>query len=129
MLFRSPSAEAAAGRLSPLTAEVLFYAAREATRNAACHARDPEGEGPLYLDVFGTCREGLQVFIEDNGVGLGVAAPSEGDAPDGAEGGHGLALHGTMMAVVGGSLAVESVPGEYTRVVLTLPAAANDGLV
>jgi hypothetical protein len=26
-----------------------------------------------------------------------------------------------MMAVVGGSLAVESVPGAYTRVVLALP--------
>ncbi len=124
-----PPAQAAAGRLSPLTAEVLFYAAREAVRNAACHARDPQGERPLYLDIFGTCREGLQLFIEDNGVGLGAAGPSEGekagpdDTPSGVEGGHGLALHGTMMAVVGGSLAVESVPQVYTRVVLTLPAA------
>ena len=36
-------------------------------------------------------------------------------------GGNGLALHSTMMAVVGGTLAVESEVGSYTRVILTLP--------
>ena len=35
--------------------------------------------------------------------------------------GQGLALHSTLMAVVGGSLSVESVPGRYTRVLLSLP--------
>jgi hypothetical protein len=29
-----------------------------------------------------------------------------------------------MMAVVGGALAAESVPGRYTRVLLTLPQTA-----
>jgi hypothetical protein len=32
-----------------------------------------------------------------------------------------LALHTTMMAVVGGSLTSESVPGAYTRIRLSLP--------
>ena len=60
----------------------------------------------------------LRVIIEDDGVGLG--APP---APNGGSG-QGLALHGTMMAVVGGALAAESVPGRYTRVLLTLPQNA-----
>jgi hypothetical protein len=34
---------------------------------------------------------------------------------------HGLALHSTLMAVIGGSLVVESVQGEFTRVELRLP--------
>jgi hypothetical protein len=37
--------------------------------------------------------------------------------------GQGLGLHGTMMAVIGGALTAESVPGAYTRVTLTLPDA------
>ena len=35
--------------------------------------------------------------------------------------GQGLALHSTLMAVVGGTLSAESLPGKYTRVKLTLP--------
>jgi signal transduction histidine kinase len=55
------------------------------------------------------------VVIADDGVGLERAgSPS-------TEGGHGLTLHGTLMAVVGGSLAVESAPGQGTRVLLSLP--------
>jgi len=111
--------EAEAGRetqrIPSLTTEVLFYAAREAIRNAARHGREADSERPLHLDVFATWREGLQISIEDNGVGV------EATRPAGGESGHGLALHGTMMAVVGGSLAVESAPGIYTRIVLTLP--------
>lgn len=39
-------------------------------------------------------------------------------------GGHGLALHSTMMAVIGGFLKVESAPGQHTRVILELPETA-----
>ena len=35
--------------------------------------------------------------------------------------GHGLGLHGTLMAVVGGTLTAESAPGAYTRISLALP--------
>ena len=34
--------------------------------------------------------------------------------------GQGLALHSTLMAVVGGSLALETMPGQGTRVVLAV---------
>jgi signal transduction histidine kinase len=97
----------------PLIAEVLFYAAREAVRNAARHG-GADGR-PLHLRVAadGSGRGGLELVVEDDGVGLDPMGRS-------AEGG-GLALHSTMMAVVGGTLAVESALGTYTRVVLTLP--------
>jgi len=108
-------AEREARRIPTLTAEVLFYAAREAIRNAARHGRDRETPQPLNLHVRAVWRNGLEIAIEDDGVGLDAAQKS------GESSGHGLALHSTMMAVVGGTLAVESMPGAYTRVILTLP--------
>jgi signal transduction histidine kinase len=68
------------------------------------------------LDISICWRNGLEITIEDNGVGL--AAPSSGGN------GQGLALHSTMLAVVGGSLSVESELGRYTRVLLSLPNEA-----
>ncbi len=116
-------AERKAQAIPSLTAEVLFYAAREAIRNAAHHGRDREAACPLHLLVGVAWHDpsavsgqhGLEITIEDNGVGLGAANRSERSS------GQGLALHSTMMAVVGGTLAVKSVPGAYTRLSLTLP--------
>jgi len=104
--------------LSPLAAEALFYAAREAVRNAAFHGRDPASEEPFCLWVYVTAGDGLEITIEDNGVGLNpadLASRSEGQ---------GLALHSTMMAIVGGVLAIESLPGQFTRVRITMPQLA-----
>jgi signal transduction histidine kinase len=95
-----------------LTAEVLFYAAREAVRNAARHARSPKTDQPLYLSIRITAQPDLEILIEDNGQGLVGNENSSG----------GLAMHGTLMAVVGGSLTLESQPGAFTRVRLQLPA-------
>jgi two-component system sensor histidine kinase DesK len=94
-----------------LFGEVLFFAAREAVRNAALHGR-VSGQ-PLRLRVAVDWRNGIHIVVEDNGAGLG---PEER-----ARGGRGLALHSTMLAVIGGELAVESQPGEYTRVTIRLP--------
>jgi signal transduction histidine kinase len=109
-----PEAERYAHAIPTLTAEVLFYAAREAVRNAARHGRREEST-PLHLRIGVTQRNGLEITIEDDGVGLGAGSASDPGS------GHGLALHSTMMAVVGGTLAVESAPGAYTRVTLRLP--------
>jgi signal transduction histidine kinase len=114
----APEAGQAAEAMPALTAEVVFYAAREAIRNAARHGRAADLARPLRLRIAVEWRNGLEILIEDDGVGLG--APP---APNGGSG-QGLALHGTMMAVVGGALAAESVPGRYTRVMLTLPQNA-----
>jgi signal transduction histidine kinase len=114
-----PDAAQKAKQLSPLAAEVLFYAVREAIRNAAIHGRDPESEEFYCLDVSITAREGLEISVEDNGTGLGpVNLSSKGR-------GHGLALHSTMMAIVGGTLAMESSPGRYTRITLSLPEVSR----
>jgi len=109
-----PGAEQKAHAIPTLTAEVLFYAAREAVRNAARHGRR-EDNAPLHLRIAVAQRHGLEITIEDDGVGLGAGSASDPGS------GHGLALHSTMMAVVGGTLAVESAPGAYTRVTLRLP--------
>jgi signal transduction histidine kinase len=109
----SPEAERRLPDLPPLSAEVVFYAAREAMRNAALHARRPGANAPLHLSVTLDWPAVLQVTIQDDGTGL----PAAGE-PHATGNGQGLALHSTLMAVIGGSLALESVPGQYTRVVL-----------
>jgi signal transduction histidine kinase len=110
-----PEADREVDAIPSLTAEVLFYAAREVIRNAARYGRGGDIARPLHLRVGVAWRRGLEIRIEDDGVGLETGGgTSEGS-------GQGLALHSTMMAVVGGSLAVESMPDAYTRVSLTLP--------
>ena len=110
-----PDAAQKAEALSPLAAEVLFYAVREAIRNAAIHGRDPESKELFCLWLTLGAREGLEVKVEDNGIGLSpVNLTPQGN-------GQGLALHSTMMAIVGGTLATESLPGQYSRIILSLP--------
>jgi len=113
-----PAAAEAARAVPALTAEVVFYAAREAVRNAARYGRNGEATRALHLKVAVAWRDGLEMAIEDDGVGLGAATIA-------AQGsGHGLGLHGTLMSVVGGTLTAESEPGIFTRVSLALPAWA-----
>jgi len=126
-------AEAKAVELPSLTAEVVFYASREVIRNAARYARGGRHSEPLRLRIAVSAEPGLKVVIEDDGDGLRhpeyaiEAGDLESEEPvaDASKtsggAGRGLALHSTMMAVVGGSLEVESVPGQFTRVVLSLP--------
>lgn len=118
-----PDAEQEAQHIPQLAAEVLFYAAREAVRNAARHGRGPalpnseDAARPLHLTVAISCCAELKVTIEDDGIGMDASRPpNEGDGS-----GQGLALHSTLMAVVGGTLSVESIPQRLTRVVLSLP--------
>lgn len=99
-------------QLPQLEAEVLYYAAREAVRNAARHARpDGKPEKPLTLTISADVDGGLRLVVADDGVGI---------RPE-MDGGQGLALHSTMMAVIGGELNVESQLGEFTKVTLHLP--------
>lgn len=103
--------------LPDLNAEVLFYAAREAMRNAARHGRGSENAArPLHLDVrmFGEGDHWI-ITVEDDGVGMDAASTENSGS------GQGLTLHSTLMAVVGGSLAWESEPNRFTRVSLKIP--------
>jgi signal transduction histidine kinase len=120
----APGAEGAARALPPLIAEVVFCAAREAMRNAARHARWLDRTRPLCLRISLGGEGELKLVVEDNGVGF---APAESTAGGnrGPVSGHGLALHSTMMAVIGGSLEVESARQEFTRVSLRLPVTGG----
>jgi signal transduction histidine kinase len=116
-----PAAEEHVHDVSTMTAEIAFYAAREAMRNAARHGRGGDAQRPLHLTIEATWSSGLRLVIEDDGVGLGGEGGSGGS-------GQGLAMHGTMMAVVGGAMEMESVVGRYTRVVLVVPEALTPAL-
>ena len=107
----SSSVEKKSQSLPVVSAEVIYYAAREVIRNAAQHGR--VSNQPLTLRIATNDTHDYQLIIEDNGVGI----MSSIDQP----GGHGLSLHSTMMALIGGSLHIDSKPGQYTRVVLTFP--------
>lgn len=123
-----PRADEQASRLPPLAAEVLLYAAREAMRNAARHGRRDGAPAALNLRIQADWHDqppvarGLTLTVEDNGAGLDERErqPAADDDRPGA--GQGLALHGTLLAVVGGTLSLHSQPGQYTRVSLFLPA-------
>jgi len=109
----SPEAQAAAQSLPTLTAEVVFYAAREAVRNAAKHGRGGKAERPLTLTVTMQHTDRLAITLTDDGVGLGNSETSGS--------GQGLALHSTMMAVVGGEVVVDTAANQFTRVTLNVP--------
>lgn len=109
-----PDAVRRAERLPGVAVEVVYYAAREAIRNAARHGRGGDPGRDLHLRIALTGERDLRLVIEDDGCGVAPAGENAGA-------GAGLALHGTMMAVVGGSLILESDPGAFTRVILTLP--------
>lgn len=115
-----PAAERAAHGIPALTAEVIFFAAREAIRNAARYGRNGDSSRILHLTIAALWHDGLEISVEDDGVGLGAARPTAESS------GQGLALHSTMMAVIGGTLTTDSVTGKYTRIALTLPQGAWD---
>jgi signal transduction histidine kinase len=112
----NPGGEARATALPPLTADVCYWAAREALRNAARYARRPGAPLHVTLALTPASVNGLELSLEDNGAGLATNGASKGEST-----GQGLALHGTLLAVVGGTLTVESEAGLYTRVRLILP--------
>jgi signal transduction histidine kinase len=110
-----PQDEERSQQISPLEAEVIYYASREAIRNAGKHARPSGIDHPLDLTIRLDYNPGLHLTVQDNGSGI-ISQPKSAE-----NGGQGLALHSTMMAVIGGELAVESEPGSFTRVVLSIP--------
>lgn len=109
-----PQAEQRATAFSPLSAEVLYYAAREVIRNAARHGRGADPTRQLRLWVHVACPDELVIMIEDDGVG-----PAAGKTTTGT--GQGLNLHGTLLAVLGGGLSAEHRNGGGARFVLSLP--------
>jgi signal transduction histidine kinase len=101
--------------LSQLEQEVLYYAAREAMRNAARHGRvEGLGHRPLGLRIAISNQQGIRIVIEDDGIGFSANGNRQQTSKQG------LQLHSTMMAVIGGEMKIESEVGEFTRVSMTL---------
>jgi signal transduction histidine kinase len=96
--------------------QVVYFAALELIRNVARHGRGTDLARPLHLWVAFERIDGLRLSIEDDGVGLSMAASET------AGGRNGLQFHGTMLAAVGGSLEVGDARGRGTRAVIVIPA-------
>jgi PAS domain S-box-containing protein len=94
----------AAGRMAPAVEATAYYVVAEALTNIAKHARATRAAVTARI-ADGT----LQVAVRDDGIG--------GARPDGS----GLMGLGDRLAVLDGSLRVESLPGEGTLVAATIP--------
>jgi signal transduction histidine kinase len=114
-------------KLDNLSREVLYHAAREAIRNAGRYARKELSQRlTLKLSLTQPQDGWVELVVTDDGQGLEQSLASQPQKPapgrDSAETtrqGHGLALHSTLLAVLGGSLHLENgFPG--TRVVFRL---------
>jgi two-component sensor histidine kinase len=114
--------------LPALPAQVVYYAVREVVRNAARYGRGGYLDRELHLTLRAQAGpEELSILVEDDGIGL--APLQENDRNGGA--GQGLALHSTLLAVLGGTLSIENLShagppeperdGPGTRVVIHLP--------
>jgi signal transduction histidine kinase len=101
-------------QLSPLVSEVVYFAARESIRNAARHAAADDKLPGLKITASQQAKD-LQIVLEDSG---GRSIRPQRKEPGS---GQGLALHSTMMAVIGGELSFEQVPEQTARVVLRVP--------
>lgn len=116
----TPEQDVDALYLDPVVGEVLLGAARETMRNAAAHGRGGKPDRPLCLQI-GLCAEpdGFVLTIADNGVGLDTGRANADSSPGGS--GNGLALHSTLLAMVGGYLTVESPPEGGALVRIAVP--------
>jgi len=94
---------------------VIYYAVREAIRNSALHAIPVVGDEKVTLAICITTNAEINIVVQDNGGGVKNGKdPSKGT-------GQGLAIHSTLMELIGGRLSVESEPGSFTRVSLNCP--------
>jgi signal transduction histidine kinase len=78
---------------------------------------------PIKITIRADRADGMRLVIEDNGFGVEIRSGQSADS-DNTSSGQGLALHGTLMAVISGTLALESEPRQHKRVVLSLPLRA-----
>ena len=98
--------------------EIVFFAVREAIRNAARYGGRSIPETVNHtLEIGISTGACLEIAVKDSG-GVDVTR-----IMNGAEGGtgKGLSIHQTMLAIIGSTLLVESVPGQFTKVTIRLP--------
>ena len=102
----------------------LFRVAQEALANVAKHARASRAGLTLsYLDDV------VLLDVRDDGVGFDPAASDAGTAGAGdggpGRGGFGLASMRQRVAEAGGTLEIESAPGEGTAIAVSVPAVED----
>lgn len=137
-------ADEAARALPLIPADLLLGAAQEAVRNAGRHARGGDLHRRLGVRIaVGADDRWVTVAVADDGVGLqptngsstngsrqaplteSDAATSTADVTAALAAGtrSGLLTHGALLALVGGSLTVQSPPSGGTTVLLRVPRA------
>jgi len=100
-------------RLAPEVETSVFRAVQEAINNVARHSRAEN------VVIEATARDGwIEVQVEDDGIGF---EPAETSAP--SESGRGLGLLGLheRIELAGGSVQIESTPGDGTSVRMRVP--------
>lgn len=108
--------------IDDLSQTIIFGAIRELLRNAALHGRGMDVNRALHATICVKIANNLQITVDDDGVGLNQPTPQ----PKTQGSGGGLALHSTLLAVVGGYLTLESLPDNSgARGILTLPIESN----
>ncbi|MBT2410716.1 sensor histidine kinase [Streptomyces sp. ISL-12] len=124
--FRLDAADGAPGAVGPLPGPAEAALLR-VTQQALANAREHAGAGRAVVTL--TCLEDrITVDIADDGRGfdphaLGPGRPARRDRAAGR--GHGLALMRMRARRAGGTLTVESAPGEGTVVTVSVPFAAD----
>ena len=102
------------GRFAPETEAAVYFCCLEAMQNAGKHA----GEGARITITVG-CSEGVLHFeLADNGAGF--------DATSAAGRGHGFVNMADRVGAIGGTIEVDSKPGEGTRISGRMPAIECD---
>ncbi len=108
----------------PLPPEIevtLLRATQEALNNIRKHAQASHVN--LTLSYMGDV---VILDVQDNGVGLNGAWPvTEAVSPSPLSGGYGLQIMRERTAQFGGSVALESEPGEGTTLVVSIPMSHN----
>ena len=99
--------------LSPEHGAELLQVVREALSNAARHARARH-----LVITFRASEQGTTLTLADDGVGFDASAP----VPPGHDG---LGNMRSRAEAIGGTMRIESAPGEGTRIIVALPARAD----
>jgi signal transduction histidine kinase len=107
------SIEGEVDRISDLTLETANAVVAEALANAAKHAGSPEVSVRIRVGL-----DELRIEVEDRGVG--IMGSGEDDDPH-----FGLRLMRDRAERIGGTIEIESKPGNGTRVVAVLPVGGR----
>jgi signal transduction histidine kinase len=120
----TPEANSAIEKLPSFLASTLFFATREAIRNASKYGRGQEVTRELHLSIRAYLENGINLEICDNGIGNTENSRDDTELNNtNLESGSGLALHASLLAVSGGVLARHEGEEGGTRIHLKLPMA------